>query len=227
MRAAAMLAGLAAVALTAAPSPVGAQAKDWTKSVVATPEGGFRMGNPAAKVKVIEYASMTCPHCAHFMETGAGPLKERVRTGKVSYELRNFVLNGIDVTATLLARCAGPANFFPLTERLFATQPQWVAKISNFSSAEKTKIQAMDQAAQLNRIATLSGLTQAAQQFGVTPQKAQQCLSDKAALERLGAMYEAGAKMGVTGTPTFFVNGVKTQAHEWPELAPAIIRAGG
>src|SRR4051794_34300657 len=60
---------------------------DWARTVVATPAGGFRMGNAAAKVRLVEYGSLACPHCRHFEETGYKPLVDQyVRTGRASYE---------------------------------------------------------------------------------------------------------------------------------------------
>ena len=71
-------------------APKAAAARDWSRTVAVTPEGGFRMGNPAAHVKVVEYGSLACPHCRHFEETGYRPLVQKyVRTGQVSYEFRN------------------------------------------------------------------------------------------------------------------------------------------
>ncbi len=78
-----------------------------------TPEGGFRMGNPAASVKLIEYFSTTCPHCAHFAAEGTPVLvRNYVRTGRVSLEYRNYVLNGLDVAASFISRCAAPRGLF-------------------------------------------------------------------------------------------------------------------
>src|SRR5690242_5317628 len=79
---------------------------DWTQVVMATPDGGFRMGNPNAKVKLIEYGSMTCPHCREFDEKGAAPLMNQyVKTGQVSWEFRNYVRDAFDLTASLITRC--------------------------------------------------------------------------------------------------------------------------
>jgi protein-disulfide isomerase len=214
--------------LSAAPAQKGAAApQDWTRTVAMTPEGGFRMGNPNAKVKLVEYGSMTCPHCAEFSQGAKGPIASHVRSGRVSFEFRNFVLNGVDVTATLLARCAGPANFFPLTESLFATQGQWVGKISGLSEAEKDKLKSLGSGERLGRLADIGGLTQLAAQAGVAPARAKQCLADEAGLTRLGQMAEAATALGVQGTPTFFVNGTMVHAHSWAELEPAIRNAGG
>jgi len=116
--------GLAAFALIgAAPHAPrkASKAVDWTKTVVDTPDGGFRMGNPKAKITIVEYGSLTCPHCRHFAETAMKPLLgQYVRTGKASYEYRSLVLNGIDIAATLVARCGGAAHFFPVAEELYA-----------------------------------------------------------------------------------------------------------
>jgi protein-disulfide isomerase len=202
-------------------------ARDWTRTVVLTPEGGYRMGNPAAPVKLVEYGSLTCPHCAHFNATAKTALEARVRTGKVSFEFRNFVLNGIDVTATLLSRCATPANYFRLTESLYAAQPQWVGKISGLPQAEKDKLKALPETDRLSRIADIGGLTQLAAAAGVTPQKGKACLADPAALARLEKMAEAGAAQGVEGTPTFFINGKKVSADDWAAIEPEIRQAGG
>ena len=108
---------LAAVPASAAPrAHASAPARDWSRIAVPTNEGGIRMGNPAAKVKLVEYGSLACPHCRHFAETGYGPLVQKyVRTGRVSYEYRNLMLNAPDIAVTLLTRCAGAANFFPMS----------------------------------------------------------------------------------------------------------------
>ena len=227
--AASALVAAGALPFAAAPVPALAQAKakDWTRTVAATPEGGFRIGNPAAKVKLVEYGSLTCPHCAQFSASAKAPLMALVKSGKVSFEFRNYVLNGIDVTATLVARCGGAKSFFPLVEKLYATQPQWVGKISGLPQAQKEQLKALPEGERLARLAEIGGITQLAAGAGVTPAAARQCLADKAALNRLGQMEEAAEALGVHGTPTFFINGAMVHAHEWPELEPLIRQAGG
>lgn len=217
----------APVQLPAAPAKKAAAQKDWTRTVVATPEGGFRMGNPNAKVKLVEFGSLTCPHCAHFAQSGYGPLKAEVRSGKVSFEYRSFVLNGIDLTATLLARCGGQAGFFPVLEKMFATQSQWMNRISGLPQAQKDAVMALPADQRLGRVAELGGLMQIAQQQGVAPQKAKQCLADQAEHERLEQMHGATLALGVKGTPTFLVNGAMIHAHDWSELEPLIRKAAG
>jgi protein-disulfide isomerase len=202
-------------------------ARDWSQTVVATPEGGFRMGNPAARVKLVEYGSLTCPHCRHFAETGVRPLVQNyVRTGKVSYEFRNFILNGIDVAATLLARCSGP-NFFRASDAIYAAQPQWLGKVTAMSAADRQKLQSLPDAQRLVRIGAVSGLTPMVARFGVPAARANLCLQSKPAMARLGAIAEAANKMGVNQTPTFILNGAKTDAASWEELEPLVRKAAG
>jgi protein-disulfide isomerase len=211
----------------AAAVPQKRAAPDWTRTVVATPEGGFRMGNPKAKVKLVEYGSLVCPHCRHFAETGMGPLRAYVKNGTVSFEYRNYILNGIDVTASIVARCAGPARFFPIVDKFYATQRDWVSKISGLPDDEKDKIRALPEGQQLVRLADAGGIQKLVAPYGITPAQANKCLADPGALERLGQMVESASALGVQGTPTFFVNGAKVEAGDWPGLEPFLKRAGG
>src|SRR3569833_3015065 len=93
---------------------VPAKARDWTRVVRATPAGGFVMGNPDARVKLVEYGSMTCPHCRAFEAEGVPTLVGKyVKSGQVSWEFRNYVRDAFDVSAALIARCNGAGAFFP------------------------------------------------------------------------------------------------------------------
>jgi len=226
---------IAALALPAAAAPVRHRpvhhatpaARDWTKVVVATPEGGFRMGNPAAKVKVVEYGSLTCPHCAAFSREGEQPfIQAYVKSGRASYEYRNYVLNNFDIIASLLARCAG-SGFFHVADTFYATQNQWVQRANRMSPAERAQANALPVGQRLGRVADIIGLTPIAARAGVAPARGKQCLADKAAFDRLGRMYQAATVAGVDGTPTFFINGAKADAATWPDLEPLIRTAGG
>ena len=212
----------AAAGNTAAPlSSAPYTGQDWTGTVVKTAEGGFRMGNPDAPVKLVEYASITCPHCRDFTKTGSGPLKELyVKTGKVSWEYRNFVLNPLDVAATLVARCQGADTFFPFVEQLYATQEAWVGK---FNSVDEKKLQSLGtlpQQEQFIQLVTLSGLEDFFKAHGVPADRINACLSDKNALADLLKIRDHGATVDkVDGTPNFFLNGVRQEGvYDWPGL---------
>ena len=226
MRARLLLAALALVAPTgvAVAQATPAAQRDWTRTVAKTPEGGFRVGNPDAPVKLIEYGSMTCSHCAEFAEQGVPKLlQNHVRSGRVSFEFRNFVLNSYDLTASLLSRCAGPANFFSVTDAMFAAQAQWLARYTGLSEAAQKGIAAAPEAERPWRVATLGGLDAFAAKGGVTAARAKACLADKAGIAQLVELRRAAqAQHQVSGTPTFLINGVKASAHDWASLEPLL-----
>lgn len=221
-------AGLAGGAgLSVAPAQVAA--RDWTRAVAATPDGGYRIGNPAAPVKLVEYGSLTCSHCAHFAQEGVPPLLANyVKTGKVSYEFRNFVRDPADMTASILSRCATTENYFPLTERYFSTQPQWFGRFQAMTDAQAKEITSLPPAERIPRFASFAGLDTIAAQNGVTSAKAKACLADKAAAERLAAMRKVAIEQHqLEGTPMFIVNGKKVPAYDWATLEPLLKAAGG
>ena len=201
---------------------------DWSRTVALTPDGGFRMGNPAAPVKLIEYGSLACPHCRHFEETGYKPLVQNyVRTGRVSYEFRNLLINGPDIAISMLTRCAGPAKFFPMSEQVYATQLEWQTRIENMSDADKAALDGMTDAQRVVRFAELGAMHQLAARFGVSPARARQCLNDSKAMKGLIDMTQAATDKGIDHTPTFIINGKVTSAATWGDLEPLLRQAGG
>lgn len=200
-----------------------APAVDWTRTVVQTAEGGFRMGNPKAKLKLVEYGSLACPHCRHFEETGYQPLVQKyVRSGRVSYEFRNFLLNAPDIAASLLAHCAGPAKFFPMSQAVFAAQPKWFDKVRALTAAQTAELEKLPEQQRIARLGQVAGFPQIAARFGVTPVRARQCLADPKRLERLLAITKAAADQGITRTPTFLINGKVVDAANWDQLEPLL-----
>lgn len=195
--------------------------QDWTQTVVRTPEGGFRMGNPDAPYKLVEYASMTCPHCRDFTKAGAPVLKEKyVKTGKVSWEYRTFVLNPLDVAASLVARCQGPDTFFPFVEQLFATQGDWVGKFNSVDEKTLQSLGTLPQQEQFIQLVALSGLEDFFKAHGVPGDRIKACLSDKGALDQLLKIRDHGANNDkIDGTPNFLINGEKQEGvYDWPGL---------
>lgn len=228
---AAAVAGLAiAPAASAAPHkpvPHEAAATDWTRTVALTTEGGYRMGNPAAKVKLVEYGSLTCPHCAHFAAEATPAIRKLVRSGELSFEYRNFVLNGVDVAATLLARCGGAKTFFPLVDSIYSSRDKWIGAYSALSPEEIDRISALPAGQRLYRMAQETGLDQIAAKGGIPAARMRQCLADPKALAELERIHDAGVKLGVEGTPTFLINGERANGGSWADLEPQIQRALG
>jgi protein-disulfide isomerase len=226
-----LLSAFGLVALPAAPAAAAAKAavkRDWTRTVVLTPQGGFRMGNPKAAIKLVEYGSLACPHCRHFEQTGYKPLLQNyVRGGKLSYEFRNLLISGPDIAMTLLTRCSGPAKFFAMSQHVFATQPEWQDKLEKMSDADKAALEPMTDQQRVVRYAEIADMGEIAARFGVTPTRAKQCLADPKALKGLLDLTKKAIDGGVKQTPTFFINGKMTDAASWEDLEPLIRKAGG
>ena len=180
---------------------------DWTRVVAATP-AGFVMGNPAAKVKLVEYGSLTCPHCRHFDEAAAVPLAAYVRTGRVNFEFRPFLLSAYDIPATLTASCNGPASFFPMMRALYAAQPDWVAKMQAIPADRLEAIRKLAPPDQFVAIAAVAGLPAFGAAQGVTATRIAACLRNPVAVERaVKVTADASNIYQVHGTPTFMING--------------------
>ena len=218
-----------AVALAAAPKASTAAAKrNWTATVQATPEGGFRMGNPNAPVKLVEYGSLTCPACAAFHKEALAELKRNhIASGRVSYEFRNYVLNGPDLAASLIARCEGGAAFFGHADYFLTQQQQWVAPFSQISKEERERLAKLPQQQMLAGFAGAAGLEKRMAARGLPAAKVRQCLLNESEARRLTTMRQAGDQLGVHGTPSFFINGKKVEAHSWAELKPLLGSPGG
>ncbi len=201
---------------------------DWSTIVTKTSEGGFLMGNPNAKVKLVEFGSMTCSHCAEFEEQAGKALVDNyVKKGLVSWEFRNYVKDPFDMTAALLARCGGEANFFGMTRTLFHDQSNWVGKIQAADQAQLQALQAMPAAQQFSTIADLAGLKTFAAQRGVPRAKAEQCLANEQEANQLVQMNsDAVSTYSIQGTPNFVINGAAPAfSASWETLEPKIKEA--
>lgn len=227
MRAVLAAALIGITALAAAPAtaqPAGQpRQRDWTQVVSQTPEGGFRMGNPQAPVRVVEYLSLTCPHCAEFSRDGMPRLLAYVRAGRVSLEYRNFVLNGLDLAASFLSRCASPQNYFPLTHAILGAQGQWIGRMQALDQAQQAALEGHPPLETMRRVVAASGLDAIAARHGIDAAQTRTCLSNQAGLDRVIQMQQAGQRYGVSGTPTFSINGrIAGSVHDWAALEPLL-----
>ena len=226
MKARLLLAAAAALAVPAALPVEAALAqaqRDWTRVVAQTPEGGFRMGNPNAPVKLVEYLSLTCSHCAEFAEQGTPQLMNHVRSGRVSLEYRNFVLNAYDLAASFLSRCAAPQDYFALNHAILASQEQWMGRARSLTAEQRQELGGLEPIQGMQRIVSWTGLDAIAARHGIDAAEARTCLADQAGLDRVVQLREAGDRLGVEGTPSFAINGrLAAHVHNWEQLEPLL-----
>jgi protein-disulfide isomerase len=205
-----------------------ASASQWVTTVSLTPDQGMRMGKPDAPVALVEYGSYTCPHCAAFDTEAMPTIRKYVAEGKLSYEFRSFIRDSFDLSAALVARCGGPATFFPLSDQIFAAQQEWIGNAQNMTPADAKKIDALPPQEQLYQITRVTGLNGFAGQKGVSQDKLHQCLTDQGAWNRLITAAQAGEKQyKIEGTPTFLINGKVEGSPDWQTLKPDLDRAIG
>lgn len=201
--------------------------RDWTATVARTTAGTYVMGNPQARVKLVEYASYTCPHCAAFSRESEAVLKGRmIRSGSTSLEVRHFVRDRLDLAAAILARCTGPRGFFGTTAAIYAAQDAWLARGMQYEQVNANQLALYAQSDQLRALADGSGLTALVQRRGLSPAATAACFADDAATARITAM-TAAAPADLPGTPTFLINGrIVPRAATWSALEPALRAAG-
>lgn len=200
----------------------------WLETTSVTPDGGMLMGNPEAKVKLIEYGALTCSHCADFARDSHEGLRAMIAKGTVSYEFRNFLLGPVDVPAAILARCGGPGPFFTIADQLFAAQAQWLGATKTITEAEQAQWQSFTPEQLSQVLAEKLGLVNFVRERGIGAEKAQACLADKAAYDALTNIQKVGVEQfKVSGTPTFVINGLVAEGiGDWAKLEPALKASG-
>jgi protein-disulfide isomerase len=177
---------VAATALLARHFPALAQNASSQDLAVAGPLGDIALGSPDAKVTIVEYASMTCPHCAAFHRETFPALKSRyIDTGKVRFILREFPLDPLATAGFMLARCDGDQKYYPIVDMLFTNQRSW-------AGSDKP----------------LDALRQMMRQAGFSQEKFDSCLRDQKLYDAINAVKNRGLEtLKIDSTPTFFING--------------------
>ena len=153
------------------------------------PLGDRVLGKATAPVTVIEYVSLTCPHCANFEKTLFPRMKkEFIDTGKVRYIVREFPIGHMSGAAAIVNRCAPEDKYFFLLNQFLTRQPEWVS--------QEVRPDA------IYSVAKASGMTR---------ETFDKCLSNQVIIDGLTEVKQRGRQFGVIGTPTFFINGRKAQ----------------
>ncbi len=207
-----------------AAAPVVPAGPHWDQTITMTEQGFPLMGNPDAPVKVVEFISLTCSHCADFSKESKVPLATGlVRQGKVSVELRPFIRVALDEIPTLLMLCGDKGQYFPNEAALLGAQGSW------FKAPADPTYQARWQALESNPVAQRKaaardlGLVKIMLARGYTTKQLDACLADQKKLDWLNTQTNyAGTTIGVTGTPSFMINGALQTVYAWDPLRPLI-----
>lgn len=203
--------------IAAIPAPAG---KSWAETVTKTPDGYYMLGNPQAPIKLVEYASLTCSHCADFAETAFATIRDKyVSSGRVSFELRNFVREPLDLTASMLTRCGPEGSYFALTEQVLANQGDIFTKAQAMGQQRFDQVLALPDNQRYVALAEATGLTDFFAQRGISRDQANQCLTNIDSARALAdATGKATQEDKIQGTPTFFINGRQVDFTGWPAL---------
>ena len=212
-------AALAAVAALLGGATGSQPRANWDTVVVET-EAGHRVGNPDAKVKLIEFFSYTCPHCAQFARDGEAALKlGPLATGKVNLEYRHLIRDPVDLTVGMLVNCGAPAKFPRNHAAFILGQARWIGPLARPTQEQINRWRAPG-ATGRRAIASAFGFYDIMEQRGYRRTEADLCLADEAMARRLAEISDREWKRpGVGGTPSFAINGtVLPGTHTWAAL---------
>lgn len=219
MKKTALFAGIGLALAAAAPV-------NWANMVTLGALGSHVVGNPRAKVRVVEYFSYSCSHCAHFAEDAAGKYKlGAIARGEAAYELRNSVRDRYDLAAAVLARCGGPSKFMGNTEALMANQSQWLEKAVAMEQKSGAALAKLPPAQGIRQIMTGLGFNKVLAARGFTPAQINACAANPAALKAVLAMTKDSAtRVKVPYTPYFEIGGAPAEHMSSWNQVEAMIR---
>jgi protein-disulfide isomerase len=197
---------------------------NWNAMTTLTPGGGHLLGNPAARIKLTEYASYTCSHCAHFEVQANGAIRiGYVASGNVSYEVRHYVRDPVDLTVAMLVNCGTPSRFFLNHSAFMRSQATWMLPLQHISPALQARWSTGDAATRRRNMASDLHLYEIAATRGYDRATASRCLGDEAMARRLADQTNEGNQLQISGTPSFLINGsLLAGTFDWTTLRPQL-----
>ena len=220
------LAGAAAPLVAGKPLPPARTAPaNWNVTVTQTDRESYILGNPEAKVRLVEFISYTCSHCAHFELESAGQLKlGMIQPGTGNLEVRSWVRDPIDMTVAVLVRCGPKEKFFANHAAFLRRQDAWMGPLERMSATQQQRWFTGDLATRMRYIAADFNFYAFMGTLGYNRAAVDRCLADTALAERLAERTaEATRTLRVRGTPTFMVDGlVLAGTTEWSQLRPQL-----
>ncbi|KHK89349.1 thioredoxin domain-containing protein [Novosphingobium malaysiense] len=197
---------------------------NWNSRIAVTDNGSHQFGNPDAPVKLTEYVSYTCPHCAHYQQQSDPVLRLTVvPKGKVQVTVTNLLRNPIDLTIAMLTNCGDPNRFFVRHNAFFATQETWLEKAQKATKGQQQRWFQGPMITRLRAIASDLDFYKMMSGWGIDRTQADACLADSTMLDKLRAQQEQAASLKINSTPSFTLNGkVLTDVHDWAAVSTAI-----
>jgi protein-disulfide isomerase len=193
--------------------------KNWADVAARSADGGLVVGNPEAAIKVIEFASLTCGACAQFSADSATELKDFISSGRVSFEVRHFLRNPIDLLAASIIQCAPADRQYALTSNIMASQQELFAGAETGGEAAQAALANQTDPARFTKAANAFGISAMFQSRGMTTEQVGACLGNTAEVEKLVADNNKWIEQfEVSGTPTFVVNGDVIGTTNWAGL---------
>lgn len=200
--------------------------QSWLETAAVTPEGGNVVGNPNAPIKLVEYASHTCPACAAFSEEASGNIDKYIESGVVSYEIRNQIHHPIDLAIAVLVRCGEPTAFHPLAEQAWANLSSILDRAQQNAAGMNAAMQAPP-GERFQRIAESAGLLDFFAARGVSRDQALQCLANTDQIQQIADNSNTQSQeLNIPGTPTFLLNGRMLTEAGWEDVEAALQAAG-
>ena len=196
---------------------------NWVAKVFATPSGSHVIGNPEAKIRLVEYVSYTCSHCAEFEKEASGELALGfIRQGKGSLEYRSYLRNIVDVAATLMVGCGDPSRF-PLNHSIMLrAQEKWLGNVPEAKQRNWATIS--DFGSRMRTVAADLHLYDQFETRGYRRTDLDRCLGNEALAKAITQENQVATSVGaVNGTPSFLINDRPQDAGDWASLRPVLL----
>jgi protein-disulfide isomerase len=195
-------------------------AGNWLGTLIVTPSGSHVQGNPNAQLKLTEFISYTCSHCADFDREATDRMRAfMVQPGKLSIEVRHLVRDPIDMTVAMLTNCGAPAKFFLNHSAFLRSQAGWIAAANRSTPAQRQRWNTGSNVARFRAIASDFKFYTIMASRGYDRRTVDRCLTDDAMTQKLVAQTQGATQLGIEGTPSFLLNGeLLAGTHNWAGL---------
>lgn len=196
---------------------------NWNAQVGVTADGSHTLGNPDAPIKLTEYLSYTCSHCAHFHREADATLRTTlIPKGRIEVTVSNLLRNPIDLTIAMLTACGDPKRFWVRHGAFMSTQEKWLPKVEKMSREQQMRWYQGQMVDRMRAVASDFDFYAKVQQWGLDRAQADRCLADNAMLERLKEQQVAAQTLGIDSTPSFVLDGKVQEFHDWEQLSRAL-----